>query len=165
MAGKYATGTSVSTGASIEEIRRTVDRYGASAFGFFTEEGEHVSRAAITFIAHGRQVRMVVELPSRGDREFTHTPSRGTRREPAAAHAAWEQACRQKWRALALLVKGLLEAVESGIVTFEQAWLPYTVLPGTSLTVYERIGEELEEAILGGRSPRLAIMPAPEESE
>ena len=40
-----------------------------------------------------------------------------------------EQACRQRWRALALIVKAKLEAVEAGISSFELEFLPYPMLP------------------------------------
>lgn len=154
---QYASKTTVATSASVEDIRRTVERYGASAFGYLTESSPQVSRAAVTFVAHGRQVRIVVDMPDRQDREFTHTPSRGAPRDSSAAHAAWEQACRQRWRAVALLVKALLEAVESGIVTFSEAFLPFTIVPGTNETVAERIGAELEQALAIGGTPRLML--------
>lgn len=157
---RYAASTSVTTGASIEEIRRTVERYGASAFGVLTEDGPEGGRAAITFVAQGRQLRMSLDLPSRSERRFTHTPSKGLVRTSEQARDAWEQACRQRWRALALLVKALLEAVESGIVAFSEAWLPYTVVPGTGMTVAESIGAQLEEAVEAGSPPRL-MLPAP----
>lgn len=69
----------------------------------------------------------------------------------------WEKAVRQRWRALALLVKALLESVESDIVTFEQAFLPYTVVPGTGMTVAEHIGPALETAIEAGTPARLQL--------
>jgi hypothetical protein len=43
-------------------------------------------------------------------------------------------ACRARWRALALVIKAKLEAVESGITTFEEEFLAHIVLPdGTTL--------------------------------
>jgi len=42
------------------------------------------------------------------------------------------------WRALALVVKAKLGAVESHIATFEQEFLPYTVLPNG-----RSVGEEV----------------------
>jgi hypothetical protein len=102
-------------------------------------------------------VRFIVELPSRSERRFTHTPTKGSLRTAEASEREWETACRQKWRALALLVKALLEAVESGITSFEDAFLPYTVVPGTGRTVAEQIGTDLSNAITTGAAPRLEL--------
>jgi hypothetical protein len=144
MAGQYAKGTTVDASASRHEIERTLTRYGATAFGYAVEDTAESSRAAVSFVAHGRQIRMLVTMPSKTERRFTHTPSRGVPRSKSAALAEWEQAGRQKWRALVLLVKALLESVESGIVTFEEVFLPFTIIPGTGRTVSEQVLVELE---------------------
>jgi len=44
----------------------------------------------------------------------------------------WEQACRQRWRALALVIKAKLEAVGSGISVFEEEFLANIVMPDGS---------------------------------
>lgn len=62
------------------------------------------------------RVRFVLPLPDPQDREFTHTPGRQTRRSESKRAEAWEQACRQAWRALALVVKAKLEAIEGGSI-------------------------------------------------
>mgnify|MGYP001171522748 CR=1 FL=1 len=157
--GTYASQTSVDPGRSRAEIESTLARYGASAFGYATEDDGHRSRAAITFIAHGRQIRFFLEMPSRHDRVFTHTEARGTPRSPDAAQKAWEQAVRQRWRALALMVKAKLEAVEAQIVTFESEFLAHTVLPGTSMTVAEYVEPELARAIEEGKPARMLELP------
>ncbi len=157
MASQYARDTTVDPSASRGEIERTLMRYGATGFGYATEDDGTTSRAAVSFIAHGRQIRMLVTMPSRTDRQFTHTPSRDTPRTKEAALKGWEKAVRQRWRALALLVKALLESVESDIVTFEQAFLPYTVVPGTGMTVAEQVGPALETAIEAGTPARLQL--------
>lgn len=162
MAGQYAKDTSVDAGASRAEIERTLMRYGATSFGYAVEDTGERSRSAVSFVAHGRQIRMVMDMPSRDERRFTHTPGRDQERTRSAALGEWEKACRQKWRALALLVKALLEASESGIVTFEDAFMPYTVVPGTGMTVAEALGEDLSRAVEGGPPPsfRLALLAA-----
>jgi hypothetical protein len=43
-----------------------------------------------------------------------------------------EQACRQRWRALALAIKAKLEAVEAGITSFEDEFMAHIVLPDGS---------------------------------
>lgn len=49
---------------------------------------------------------------------FTSTPAWKLLRTPEQAVQAWEQATRQCWRALALIMKVKLEAVESGSCTW-----------------------------------------------
>jgi hypothetical protein len=61
----------------------------------------------------------------------------------------WEQACRQRWRALNLVVKAKLEAVESGIATFEDEFLAYTMLPGGA-TVGQWLTPQLDEVYRRG---------------
>jgi hypothetical protein len=74
-----------------------------------------------------RQVRFELPLPSTR-RARVHAPlARSAHRH--RGRALWEQACRQRWRALALVVKAKLEAVQSGIATFEDEFLAYTMLP------------------------------------
>lgn len=124
----YAANTSVSVERSRAEIESTLLRYGASQFMY----GWDKDGAVIAFVVEPnrekkRQVRFMLPLPNRGERRFTHH-SRGMR-TPDAAEREWEQACRQRWRALALVVKAKLEAVESGIATFEDEFLAYILLP------------------------------------
>ena len=83
----------------------------------------------------------LVQLPSLriGHEADERVPGRGPtdpfqqrihhQRTETAAFAEWQQACRQRWRALALVIKAKLEAVETGIATFEQEFLAYIVLP------------------------------------
>lgn len=149
----YAAETAVSTEASRAEIERTLRRYGASSFAY----GWSADQALVGFEAGGRQVRFTLDMPRRDDRAFTHTPSRGMRRTPAQAEAAWEQGCRQRWRALALVIKAKLEAVEAGITTFEDEFLAHLVLPNGA-TVSTWLGPQLEAAYDLGRMP--AMLPA-----
>src|SRR4029453_1820841 len=75
-----------------------------------------------------RYVRFVLPLPVLGD--FTKTATGRTRRAgTGAVTSAWEQACRQRWRALALCIKAKLESVESGIEEFEGAFMAQVVMP------------------------------------
>ncbi|MFZ5667144.1 MAG: hypothetical protein ACOY7L_18165 [Pseudomonadota bacterium] len=90
---------------------------------------ERQMRAAI------RQVCFVLPLPNRNAEEFI-AYSRGGRRverSQDAANKQWEQACRQRWRALLLVIKVKLEAVECGISEFEDEFLANIVLPDGQL--------------------------------
>lgn len=148
MSGTYAKSTDVSSSKSRQEIELTLERYGATQFAYATSESD----AMVAFVAHEKQIRFILPLPSRNEREFTHH-SRGVR-TPSAAQDQYEQAVRQKWRALALVVKAKLEAVESGITTFEQEFFGNIVLPGGQ-TVYQTTGEQVARALATGTVPRL----------
>src|SRR5262245_44396717 len=73
---------------------------------------------------------------------------------PDAAFKEWEQACRQRWRALALAIKAKLEAVESGIATFEEEFLAYVVMPDGQ-TVGQHVLPNVERAYSTGQMPPL----------
>jgi hypothetical protein len=155
---RYAENTNVSVEASRAEIERTLTRYGASSFMY----GWTGEAAIVQFIAEGRHVKFILKLPDRNDKRFTHF-KRGTRyvtqvpRTPEAALKEWEQGCRQRWRALALCIKAKLEAVESGISTFEDEFLAQIVLPDGK-TAGEWLRPQVDEAYRTGSMP--AMLPA-----
>jgi predicted DNA-binding protein len=149
---RYAAQTKVSSDKSRSEIERTLTRYGASKFMY----GWDADAAVIAFSAHERYIRFKLPLPDREDREFTHH-SYG-RRADTEIERRWEQATRQRWRALALVVKAKLEAVEAGISEFEDEFLAYIVLPDNK-TLSEHVRPGIEHAYATGKI-QLAL-PAP----
>src|SRR4051812_18835399 len=123
----YAKGTSVSVAKSRAEIESMLSRYGASSFA----SGWDGPTAVIMFEAKGRRIRFSLPLPDPKDRAFTRDPRHTWKeRSKAAAQQAYEAECRQRWRALALVIKAKLEAVESGIALFEDEFLANIVIPG-----------------------------------
>lgn len=124
---KYAKGTTVEVTKSRAEIERTLARYGASSFMYGWDQRGAMVAFVIELEGGPRQVQFHLPLPARDSREFTHH-SRGAR-TASESERLWEQACRQRWRALNLVVKAKLEAVETGIASFEQEFLSYIVLP------------------------------------
>lgn len=146
---RYAAKTSVPSDRSRAEIERTLVRYGADSFGYGWEEG----RAIIMFRANGRHVRFVLPVPDLDDMEFQTTDT-GRARSQGSAEAAYEQAVRQRWRALALVIKAKLEAVETGIVTFEDEFLAHLVLPNNE-TIGDWIRPQVENAYETGDMPSL----------
>lgn len=121
----YAKDTSVAVSKSEGEIKAIIRRYGATSFASF--EGDGV--AMIAFEMKERRIVFRLPLPDRQSREFTTTPSGKWARTKDQAEQAWEQACRSKWRALLLCIKAKLESVESGIETFDDAFLAHIQLP------------------------------------
>ena len=153
---RYAENTSVPSERSKSEIERTLARYGASAFGYAIDS----QRAVVQFQAHERFVRFVLPMPDPDDPEFLLTPTGRRTRSAAQALAAYEQATRQRWRALALAIKAKLEAVETGITTFENEFLAHILLPDGS-TFGEWAAPEIERAYESGEMPGgLLALPA-----
>lgn len=142
MTRRFAADTSVPMDRSIAEIRTTVRRYGASEFMHMESDAQ----AAVAFTMRGRRILFRLSMPDPKSRAFTHTEAQRKPRTSAAAHAAWEQACRSRWRALALVIKAKLEAVEVGIVVFGDEFLANTVPPGASVTFGEAVRERMEIA-------------------
>lgn len=150
---RYAEGTEVSVEKSRAEIERLVLRYGATSTGFMTEPG----RAMILFEAHGRRVVFTLPLPDKADKKFA-VDGRRHARSAEQIFAVWEQACRQRWRALALVIKAKLEAVECGITTFEDEFLAHIMMPD-GLTVSQHVRPKIAQAYNGGPMPPL--LPSP----
>jgi hypothetical protein len=147
----YAAGTDVPSDRSRAEIERTLKRFGATAFAYAWEGDQ----ATIAFKMKDRQVRFRLPLPDPDNRAFTVTPT-GKARSAVAAEAAYQQAVRQRWRALALVIKAKLEAVEAGISTVEREFLADVLLPNGS-TVGDWAGPQLREVYGRGEMP--ALMP------
>ena len=131
----YAAGTSVPPDRSRGEIERTLARYGAKQFMFGHDEDHGI----VAFTMRGRQIRFTMTIPGLNSREVALTET-GKRRTTAAAQDARDKLVRQRWRAMLLVIKGKLEAIETGLVTFDTEFLAQTVLPG---------GETVGDAIVG----------------
>lgn len=127
---RYAENTSVSVDRSKAEVEKTLSRYGAAGFMYGWKDTCGGGREEIiAFEMNNRRIRFILPMPSRNDDEFWRTPGKGLKRSESQAYAKWEQACRQRWRALALVIKAKLEAVETAITEFEEEFLAHIVLP------------------------------------
>lgn len=146
---RYAEATTVDAPRSRAEIERILERYGATGFMY----GWQRDTAIVAFEAKGRRIRFTIPLPDRHDRAFTHTPT-GLRRTAKSEQEAFEQATRQRWRALALVIKAKLEAVESGISEFQEEFMAFIVLPDGQ-TVGEWMGPQIAETYRTGQMPPL----------
>jgi len=130
----YAKDTSVSVERTEAEIKATIRRYGATSFASL----ESQDKAMIAFEMRGRRIRFTLPLPSKDDKAFTLTPSTRKPRSHDQQIAAWEQACRSRWRALFLCIKAKLESVDSKIESFEDAFLAHIQMPD-GMTVGEHV--------------------------
>lgn len=146
---EFAAKTSVPFDRSRADIERTLERYGAQGFAYVTRG----DRAVIEFVAHGRRVRILLDLPDREAHDH-HRTAVGRTRSVIQSEEAWKNDGRQRWRALALVVKAKLEAVSTGIVSFEDEFAVYTVLPD-GRTVAEHVQPAIMQAYETGQVPRL----------
>lgn len=147
---QYARNTSVSSELSKLEIERVLIRYGADNFAYATTDG----KALIGFTMFSRQVKFLLPLPNKDD--FKYTPT-GRSRTENSQYEAWEQACRQRWRALKLVIQAKLEAVECGISVFEDEFMSNIVLPDGQ-TVGDFMRPQIERAYISGNVPAMLPM-------
>jgi hypothetical protein len=152
---KYAERTTVSPEQRRGEIERTLTRYGATAFGYATSQ----TQAQIVFELAGRRMRLDVTLPDATDKQFTRLPKTPWQpRSDAEAARLYQQAVRQRWAAVSLWIKAQCEAIDSGVVTAEQAFIGWVVLPD-GLTIAEKITPSIEAAYASGEMPALIARP------
>ena len=150
--GQFAADTSVPVDKSKAEIEHTLTRYGASNFVY----GWDANRAMVGFTMQNRQIRFILQLPDKASKEIALTPGRKRQRSQADVERAWEQACRQRWRALNLVIKAKLESVASGIAMFDDEFMAHIVLPGGSgQTFGEWAKPQIVRAYATGKAPPL----------
>ncbi len=146
---RYAQNTSVPVDRSRAEIERTLERYGATGFGYSWERRE-VAISPVPVYGAKTEVRefamLGFKLKARSIRLDVPMP---TVRE-ARSEARLDAARRQRWRALLLVIKAKLEAVESGIGTLESEFLA-NVVTESGRTIGEVVLPRLSEAVLAGR--------------
>jgi hypothetical protein len=95
-------------------------------------------------------VRMRMPMPTYS--EFSTTDAGHSRRSRDAQDRAYDQAIRQRYRALALVVKAKLEAIEAGITAFEDEFGSFISLPSGE-TVGEWLRPQLAHAVATGTMP------------
>lgn len=147
---KFASKTTVDTDRSLAEIKKLLTSHGATKFAYFEAENQ----AAIAFEIRERRFRFTIPLPNPNAREFTHTPETKVERAPAKAKEAWQQAVKQRYRALLNVIKFKLVAINEGVTTFEDEFLAHTLLPDGS-TVGDWAAEQIKQVYLSGKMPPL----------
>ena len=153
---RYAQNTLVSVGRSKGEIEDCLYKYGASD-RMFGQDGNY---AILAFKLNGRMIKLSMPLPDPKAKEFHQTP--GGRRQVTLEKslALWEQGCRQRYRALLLVIKAKFEAVAAGITTFDREFMAGIVLPNG-----RTVGDELAPQIAANtvNLKLLSFTAAPEE--
>lgn len=124
----YAATTKVPVSKTRSQIEDIVKKYGASKFG----AGWDGDRARVEFMCRGRHIRCTMPV---NDTMPLQTQ-------------------RSRWRALLLLVKAKLAAVDAKIATFEEVFAGDTVMPD-GRTVWESVREPIALAYSSGAAPKL----------
>ena len=135
--GTYAAKTEVPASKSYEEVKRTLQRFGASSFGYVETPGA----VAIQFEVKGLRVLMRMALPDRAAFRLSET---GRARPDSAIEREWEQATRQRWRTLANAIKAKLAMVDDGLSSVESEFLS-NILTADGETVGEKIVPQIHE--------------------
>jgi hypothetical protein len=123
------------------EIERMLGRFKCSSYGTAVDYEQR--KARVQFKAHDRIIRFELTLPD---------PGRHRVKEK------FEQEERRVWRALMLVIKAKLEAVENSIATFEEEFLAHVVMPNdqTVATILQPI---IADAYARGQMPRALLGP------
>lgn len=130
----YAEGTKVSAMRTLEQIKRMLIEAKATDIATAERSGQ----AAIVFVLCDRRIRFVLPLPPMEKFAFIVVRGRRRARGQGAMLQAWEQACREKWRALHACIKAKLVSAASGIESVEQAFLA-NVVTSSGKTVWEDV--------------------------
>ena len=146
----YAENTTVSVEKSVGEIVTLVKKAGAYRIG----QVEDVDTLALQFFLNDRLLRFRVDMPTL--EQMPSRNARGTVIPTEQRNRMAAQACRQKARALLLVIKAKLESVESKVETFDEAFLPNIVTP-EGLTIAEIALPQIANGYSGGKQPALML--------
>lgn len=151
--------TTVPVERSQGEIRKLLIRYGCERLAFGEERDDTGQRwAAITFQAKLYAVRMRVPLKIVDERAVSAKYMRArSKTRDEVRDALYEQEERRIWRVLAWNLKARMVAVEEGLETFEEAFLPHLLDPRTGRTIYQDLAEDGRVEL----SAPLLALPAP----
>lgn len=155
----YAKQTTVTVDRSKTELEKILAKAGADQFAYMADS----TGAIIAFRMQRRHVRFSMPMPDRA--EFLHAGQGAyrRRRSDSQVDSAYDQAIRTRWRALVLIVKAKLEAVESGVSSFEREFLADIMLPDGG-TVHEFLEAQIEEAYSKGAMPNRLQLALPEKT-
>lgn len=120
----YAVDTKVPVINTRNEIEQMLSKFGASSLGFAIQPAVSV----VFFEFDGRRIRFDLPLSDK----------------------ASEREKRQKWRALFLSIKAKLVSVDTGIETFEEAFLAHVVL-ADGQKLYDAVKDGVEQQYVTGK--------------
>jgi hypothetical protein len=139
----YAENTEVAVEKSVGEIVGLIKKAGADRVA----QAEEPGRIIIQFFLQDRLLRFAVNLPA-----IDTIPKMSGNYQSytdAQRQKKLEQRHKQRARALLLVIKAKLESVESGVETFEEAFLANVVMPDGK-TIGDLARPQIESAYSGG---------------
>lgn len=148
--GTYAATTTVTIGKSQDEIKNTLRKYGAERLGIM----EDMKAGYVMFEYSGLTVQMEVPFPSKDEFKKSET---GRSRTTSVIENHYEQALRQRWRALLLAIKAKLEAVELGISSIEEEFLAFIKMPN-GISFGDTVIPKIQEIANTGKMPTMIGM-------
>lgn len=138
----YAIETKVPVEQTQAEIRKMITKANADSFGIMESTGI----VHIAFRLENRNVRFTIPMPKPGGTE--------TKREESARM----KQTRSRWRAVMLVIKAKLESVESGIETFDDAFLAH-IQTEDGHTFGEHVKSGLRAIYSDGK--KIPLLPSP----
>ncbi|MDM9643842.1 hypothetical protein [Rhizobium sp. S163] len=141
--------SSTSGRSAMDDIRKTIQAFGCSKFA--PMEDFDAGKVIIQFEFHGRMVQVEASAKGYAAAWLRENPYSSRMRLSRIDHErrALEKGQIAVWSILRDWIKGQLTAIETGILSFDAAFLGQILLP-TGETVHERISTQ-------------GLLPAPEE--
>mgnify|MGYP006338686791 CR=1 FL=1 len=147
MSRRYAEGTTTTVNTTRNEIEVLVKKFGAHQILAYEDR----DRAIVQFTARDRMIRLTLAIPSDDSLSKTET---GRRRSVGSLAEARDKEMRRLWRALVLLVRAKITAVNENIVTFEEESLANVVM-ADGRTVAEHPKEPIRLSYASGSTQTL----------
>lgn len=143
---RYASNTTVPVDRSKAEIEKNLARFGASEFGYWAG----ADKAQVGFVYRKVRIELSLSYPDFEDSRYTPTKLERTDNQTMTEH---QKEIKRRWRSLSAVIKALLIGVDDGVLTFEDAFMPWIVW-GNGLTTRQLLLPELQKAITSGKMPR-----------
>ena len=124
---------------SRDEIERTLKRYGCDQQLWMRDDT--VPNMTLGFVRKGLTYKLTVPLPKQGYK-FT------------IAEADAETM--RRFRVLLIWLKATCEMVDTGLLKFEEAFMPHTLTPGGQ-TAGQLFGQQIAVMLESGRAPSLML--------
>lgn len=144
----YAT-TTVAVSKSQEELRVLLRRHGAESFQFGEGRRGDDRLAGVEFSHRGHRVVLLVPIKIPAASEMKRIERAARKKHGSLVPDEWAE--QRTWRVIAWTLRARMVAVEEGVETFEQAFLPHIVNPATGKTIYTELAEfgrvELADAL------------------
>lgn len=132
----YAHKTKVPVNQTRSEVEHLLEKHGASGFMYGSTNGQ----AMVVFEMKERRLKFVVPMP--------------TLNKSGSNENAVKAETRRRWRALLLVLKAKLEAVNSEIVEFDEEFLAHIIVSGNT-TVGDHMVPQMKQALATGKLPPL----------